>query len=230
VIDRPGSIDPLVAEGPRSPVNSLRPGVSQQRTLMLDGPTPMMLDLAEGNIRPYENGRPVSVPMSSTPFDLSIFDRIQVQLMRGPSPTSKATTHFSVQIGQGDRVIEVRETRDGLLEITDDRTSASGAIGTSPALVVLIETRTPGQDPEVVVSARNAETLDGPSLAVTVPSVDDARFTVGGSTYERTGSRGLRRSMLVQIDVVPHREPVDQVRRVVGAAKRAAGSLRDRTR
>jgi len=230
VTDGPSAIDPLVAEGPRAPVDSLRPAVSQQRRLLFDGPTLMMVDLAAGNVRPYENGPPVSVPMSSAPFDLAMYDRLQVQLLRGPRPTSTSMTHLSLRLGRAERAIDVSETPDGELVVAHGDVTERGAIGQSPAIVVVIEHTKSEGGHEVAVSARNAETMDGPRLLVAAVLVDIASLTIGGPAFDVTGNRGIRRTTPVQIEVTAHREPVDQVRRVVGAARRAAGSLRDRTR
>lgn len=227
--DSPSAIDPLVAQGPLAPVESLRPAPSLQRVLILDTPTPHMIDLAGGNVRPYENGPPVSIPMTSTRFDLASIERLQVQVLRDPRPTSADTTLFSLHLGDGNRTIDVRETSNGKLVIdVGEPDPMTTPIGESPAVVIVVTRSSTESTQHVTVSARNAETMEESSTTFDIATVSNAMVTIGGPTTEVAGRVGRRRTIPVQIHTAHTVEPVDQVRRVLRGAKRAAGSIRGR--
>ncbi len=223
MIDPPSAISPLLAEGPREPALSLRPAVSEQRLLLLDGPEPTMLDLAAGNVRRWENGPPVSVPCVSGTFPLFDYQRILVQVLRDPRPTSQNLTLLS--LADSHSSIDVDERIGGRLAVSSSSDESNGGIGQSSAIVVTIE-----PDPEaerVVVTARNAESMEGVELAA-VWSSAEATLTIGGPTTLLTGRIGRRRLIPVHIDAVRRAEPVDQLRRVVRGARRVAGGFRSR--
>lgn len=226
--DGPSAIDPLVAEGPLAPVESLRPAPSLQRVLILDSPTPQMVDLAAGNVRPYENGPPVSVPMTSTRFDFAALTRLQVQVLRDPRPTSLDTTLLSLQLADAGVVVDVRETPDGTLRIDAPSGSASGPIGASPAVVVVVTRIATEQTHRLSVTARNAETMTHVEHELAVATTTNAMVTIGGPTSDITGQHGRRRTIPVHLETSVPVEPVDQMRRAVRGAKRVAGSIRAR--
>lgn len=224
MIDPPSSIDPLVAEGPRVPVATLRPQVIEQRVLLLDPPTPMMVDLAAGNIRLWESGPPVSLPCISRPFDVHGFARLQIQVLRDPRPTSVDTVLFSLDLGSS--VVDVLERRDGRLVITaTDGTEADGPIGASMAIVLLVESGTDRN--ELVLSVRNADSVSGPSVRIR-SSTATAVLTIGGPSRPQTNGYGRRRLSPVHIDARGHVTPVDAMERIVGIGRRVAHSLKRR--
>ena len=225
MIDGTSSINPLVAEGPRLPVETLRPAPSLQRVLLLDQSQPRMADLASGDIRAWENGPPVSVPMVSAAFALDAFKRLQVQVLRDPRPTSVESVLFSLRCGS--TVLDVVETTTSELLIRgSDGTTAHGPIGDSAAIVVVL--RPEIEERRVAVLARNAETLNGIDATVAMVSWEPATLTVGGPTIDKTGGHGRRRLIPVHLDVEPVLLPADQVRRAVSGARRVAGAVRDR--
>lgn len=227
--DGASAIDPLVAAGPLVPVGPLRPAPSLQRIVVLGGAIPKMIDLSGGNIRPYENGPPVSVPMTSTRFDLASLDRLQVQLLRDPRPSSVDSTLFSLHLADADRFVDVRETPDGSLVLDDDRTTpTTSPIGESPAVVIVVSSASTETSHHLVVSARNAETMQATQIELDVATLTNTTVTIGGPTAERTGTIGRRRTIPVQIDTALPPQPIDQVRRAVRGAKRVAGSMRGR--
>jgi hypothetical protein len=229
VIDSPTSIDPLVAEGPRTPLETLRPAVSLQRVLILDEPGPLMADLATGDIRRYESGPPVSVPMVSEVFDLGRVRRLQVQLIRDPRPSAVSQTLISLDIESSGSSAEVRITADNTLLLLPTggfgSTLIVGPAGESPAFVIVVE-QTNGL---VTLSARNAETPDQISLECE-PGDLSSVMTIGGPSTRASGEFGRRRSIPVHIEMQQHGEPVDQLHRVVRGARRVAGSIRDKAR
>ncbi len=229
MIDSPTSIDPLVAEGPRAPLETLRPAVSLQRVLILDEPGPMMADLATGDIRRYESGPPVSVPMVSDVFDLGRVRRLQVQLIRDPRPSAVSQTLLSLDIESSESSAEVRLTADNTLMLLPTGGFGSTPIvrpaGESPAFVIVIE-QSSGL---VTLSARNAETLDQISLE-SEPGDLYSVMTIGGSSTRTTGEYGRRRSIPVHVEMQHHGEPVDQRHRAVRGARRVAGSIRNKAR
>lgn len=228
--DAPSAIDPLVAEGPRAPVETLRPGISLERLLFLDEPGPMMADLATGDIRRYESGPPVSVPMVSDSFDLARIKRLQVQIIRDPRPSSTSHTLLSLDIVSADCAVQVRISATNRLELVTtgscDVPVVSVPAGASPAFVIVVETA----GAQVTVSARNAETLDFSSLVVEPADLGNAVLTVGGPPATADGVLGRRRTVPVLVELAHHGEPVDQLRRAVRGARRAAGSIRSRVR
>lgn len=222
MIDGPSAIDPLVTEGPTQPGISLRPAVSEQRVLVLDGGPARMVDLAAGNIRAWENGPPVSIPCVSAPFDLSDYGRLQVQVLRDPRPTSVDVTLLSLEMGQ--RSVDVIELASGGLSIATPDTSVDGPAGQSPAIVILLEP----SDEQCCITVRNAESPSGFEATVPLPS-GAATLTIGGPSAHLGAPIGRRRLVPVLIDAVPVATAPDQVRRVAGRVRRAAASLRDRT-
>lgn len=225
--DGPSPIDPLVAEGPLAPVDTLRPAPSLQRIILLDEAGPMMVDLESGDVRRYESGPPVSVPMVSDRFDLSQVRRLQIQLLRDPRPSSVSQTLLSLDVSSAGMVIDVRATPDNVLEVSVSgaiEAAVSGPLGASPAVVVVIET----QDSALRVSARNADTLTSTVLEVEAGNCSNATLTVGGPSSRITGTIGRRRTIPVQVDLAHHGEPIDQLRRGLLAARRLARSVRDK--
>ena len=232
MIDGPSPIDPLVVEGPLLPVENLRPLVSLQRMVLLDQAGPLMADLATGDIRRYENGPPVSVPMVSNEIDFGDVERLQVQVLRDPRPTSVETILCSLWIADSDASFEVSEGVGQRLVV---RTSVGGktnevtaAIGGSMAIVIVFEQHEVDGRYRVTIRARNADGMDWINDDVVVGEVTGTTLTVGGPTTTRNGLYGRTRMIPVQLDVVLRSEPVDQVRRAVRGAKRAAGALRSR--
>ncbi len=229
MIDGPSAIDPLVAAGPLAPVESLRPAPSLQRLVILDTPTPQMVDLEQGNVRPYENGPPVSIPIASTRFNLATLSRLQVQVLRDPRPSSVDSTLFSLHLAEAGQRVDIRETPQGKLVVDDgQREPVIGPIGASLAIVVVAEISKVDDSHRLVISARNAETMDSLSHELQPSSLSRALVTIGGPTTEVTGARGRRRTIPVLIDTARAPEAADQVRRAVRGAKRVAGSIRNR--
>jgi hypothetical protein len=228
VNDAPSAIDPLVAEGPRVPVETLRPGLNLQRVLLLGEPGPMMADLATGDIRRYESGPPVSVPMVSDTFDLGKLHRMQVQVIRDPRPSPLGQSLLSLDIASAGCIVDVRISADNVLEVA---TSGEGAAapartksGTSPAFVIVVEQA----DGKVEVAARNAETLESISSTVELADLTSASVTVCGPSVRATGCYGRRRSIPVHIDLQHHVEPADQLRQAARKARTIAGAVRRR--
>lgn len=226
--DGPTAIDPLVAEGPRAPVESLRPGLSLQRVLLFDPDGPMMADLATGDIRRYESGPPVSVPMVSDRFDLGSVGRLQLQLTRDPRPTSTAQTLVGLDVRSANSAVDVRILPTNLLEIVGSGrasdVSITASAGMSPAYVIVIE----HDGDKVTVAVRNAETLDFTSVVVDVSDATDSVLSIGGPSDRSGGAPGRRRSVPVLIDVQKAPTPVDQLARVARGARRLAGVVRNR--
>jgi len=188
-----------------------------------------MVDLSDGNVRPFENGPPVSIPMTSTRFDFSSLDRLQVQVLRDLRPTSIDSTLFSLHLGDADRVVDVIETPDGKFLLRQGSAPAMAtSIGESSAIVVVIERTSADDEHRFTISARNAETMEALSIELSVRTVTNAMVTVGGPTTEVTSERGRRRLSPIHLEVVAHREPIEQVKRVMQGARRVAGSLRGR--
>ena len=227
MIDSPSAIDPLVAEGPRAAVDTLRPGLNFQRILFLDQPGPLMADLATGDIRRYESGPPVSLPMISDSFDLARLRRMQVQIGRDLRPSSVSQTLLSLDVESAACVVDVRISSENLLEIVASHGGVPPSAvhaGSSPAFVIVVEQASG----EVEVSARNAETLDSISLSLSVADRSAAMVTVGGPSMRTTGQYGRRRSAPVLIDLEHHLEPVDRLRHVGRRARSVAGAARRR--
>ena len=224
----PTAIDPLVAEGPSAPVETLRPGLSLQRVVLFEEDGPFMADLATGDIRRYESGPPVSVPMVSDRFDLRSVGRLQIQLTRDPRPTSLAQTLIGIDIGSAESSVDVRILPSNFLEIVGSglasSESVSTAAGSSPAFVVVIQL----DDEKLTVSARNAETLDFTSLSIEVASGANSVLSIGGPSHRSGLPAGRRRSVPVQIDVQRPPTPVDQLARAARGARRLAGAVRNR--
>lgn len=227
MIDGASSIDPLVAEGPLLPVETLRPAPSLQRVLLLDHAQPRMADLASGDIRGWENGPPVSVPLVSTAFALDSYARLQVQVLRDPRPTSVDVV--LVSMGCGSAVIDIVETTSAELLIRSSKGDAVRApIGGSPAIVTAFY---PDIDNGTLkITARNAETLEGIEANVRISWWDSAMLTIGGPLTDETHTHGRRRLIPVHIDFERPRLPAEQVRRAVSGARRVAGAVRDRVR
>lgn len=226
MIDGPSPIEPLLVEGPRVPTETLRPLVSFQRILLLNGGPPSMVDLATGDIRRWENGPAVQVPCMSSPFELAAYTRIQTQVLRDPRPSPVDLVVCSLAIG--DLVVDVVETTSRQLEIRagDPATvMASSPIGASSAIVIVIEPAMSQGVPEVRVSARNAETVEAIDTTVSSPGLL-ATLTIGGPSTTVTGRYGRRRLIPASVDVVLPAEPIDQFRRVARKARSVVGNLR----
>lgn len=208
-------LDPQLEAGPRVPTDVLRPLESEQRILCLDGPEPMMIDLAQGNIRRWENGPPLSIPCVSTPFDLDDYQSILVQVQRDPRPTSVDLTLLSLEVDG--KLIDVVENADSTLEIRAEGESILHPIGSSLAVVVTLH---PSAD-ELIIRARNAESLEGAELAVSW-GTGVSTLTIGGTSAHVTGHHGRRRLIPAFVDVQRRRAPVDQVQRARNIAERAA--------
>jgi len=219
------SIDPARIEGPRVPVDTVRPVVSEQRVLLLDGAQPEMLDLAAGEVRPWENGPPITVPCESAPFQIADFALLQIQLVRDLRSASTDLTLLSLVVG--DQTIEVSDRSDGQLVVAGPDQSAERPIGTSPAIVITIEPLLAEGDFVATVSARNAENAESCSLTVPLPN-ELATITIGGPSTTATGRFGRRRPSAVHIVARRHETPTHIARRVVGRARREASSLLDR--
>ncbi len=228
VTDGPGAVDPLVAAGPVRPANTLRPGVSPQRTLILDTPNPLMADLATGAVSAWENGPPVTTPLVSSAFDLSAFGRLQVQVLRDNRETARGSTLVSLHLGDASQIVSVSESPHGSLIIDDGESRAIGPIGEALPIVVVF-THAPTDDGhDITVSARNAETMTAIELSLGVSTLNNAILTIGGPTVTATTKRGRRRNGAVHVHVEAPSEPNEQVRRAVRRARRVAGTLRDR--
>jgi hypothetical protein len=230
VRDGPSSINPLVREAPFVPMETLRPAANLQRVLLLDRPGPQMADLASGDVRRYENGPPISIPMVSTRFDLGAIDRLQIQVLRDPRPTSISTTLVSLHLGEAKITIDVVESPDGQLLITSSGgrgpRQISGPIGASPAVVVVVQPD--AQDATVAVTARNAETMESLEMKTSASSLTKTLVTIGGPTTEVTGAYGRRRSIPVHVELTTSTGPVDQLQRGLRLARRIAASARNR--
>jgi hypothetical protein len=228
VNEAPTAIDPLVAEGPRGPVETLRPGLNLQRVLLLDEPGPMMADLATGDIRRYESGPPVSVPMVSDTFDLGKLRRMQVQVTRDPRPSSVGQILLSLDVASARCIVDVRISADDVLEVVPSGEGAAAPArtksGTSPAFVIVVKQA----DGRVEVAVRNAETLESISSTVELADLTSASVTVCGPNVHATGRYGRRRSVAVHIDLQHHVEPTDQLRQAARRARTIAGAVRRR--
>lgn len=224
--ERTDLLDPSLVEGPRRPTETLRPAVSAQRVLFLDGPEPQMADLATGDIRRWENGPPVSVPCTSSPVDLRSWEMIQFQVLRDPRPTSVDTTLLSLAVA--DESIDVIETVGGRLHIrARRRVLADGPIGGSPAVVVAFRPSVDGETITLGIRVRNAESAAGIDARHDVSSKDGV-FTIGGPSTALTGARGRRRLIPVHLEVARRAEPGDVVSQILGRGRRAAGVIRRR--
>lgn len=228
MIDPPATIDPLVAEGPRQAVDTLRPGLNLQRVLLLDEPGLLMADLATGDIRPYENGPPVAIPMVSDHFDLGAIRRLQFQVNRDPRPSSTSQTLFGLELVPRRSAVDISITPDNRLEIRGSgrasAISSSGPAGVSPAFVIVVE---PG-DEQLAVSVRNAETLTPIVAQFDSPPGYEGRVVVGGPSELSERPLGRRRSTPVLVEVQRRVDPVDRIRRVASEMRRVAGAARRR--
>jgi hypothetical protein len=211
-------------------METLRPAANLQRVLLLDRPGPQMADLDSGDVRRFENGAPISVPMVSTRFDLGAIARVQIQVLRDPRPTSTSTTLVSLHLGAANLTIDVVESPNGQLLITSsgvrEPRRVSGPIGASPAVVVVIERHE--QESVIAVTARNAETMGSLEMRTSASSLAETLLTIGGPTTEVTRTYGRRRSIPVHIELTTSPEPVDQLQRGLRLARRLAASARNR--
>lgn len=218
-------LDPRLVAGPRTPRSTVRPVVSEQRVLLLDGERPEMLDLVSGETRPWENGPPITVPCNSTPFRLSNYEQVQVQLFRDlrTSPTALVLASLAL----GDAEIRVTESVEACLAIAGPKHVAEGPIGESPAVVVSINPTTTGEGLRVVVSARNAEGQE--SYTITEMLADDlATLTVGGPSTRLGGRSGRRRPSAVHVHAKRRVDAASVIKRVATRARREASSILDR--
>ncbi len=218
--DGPSAVSPLLAEGPRQPVPSLRPAVSEQRVLLLDRVEPQMVDLVAGNIRRWENGPPVSLPLVSGPVDLAAFRRLQFQILRDPRQTSVDTILASLALG-GICTVDVIARVGGRISISSGNATVEGPIGGSPAIVIGFEVR----EDKLHIDARNAETTETIEL-VSAAVGSPGTFTLGGPSTNVTGMHGRRRMSPVHIDVTRTPEPVDDVRRTLRRLRSLVRSAR----
>jgi hypothetical protein len=211
-------------------METLRPAANLQRVLLLHRPGPQMADLDSGDVRRFENGAPISVPMVSTRFDLGAIGRLQIQVLRDPRPTSTSTTLVSIHLEAAKITIDVAESPSGQLLISSsggrEPRRVSGPIGRSPAIVVVIEPDE--QDAAVSVTARNAETMESLEMRTSVSSFAETLVTVGGPTTEAAGTFGRRRLIPVHIELTAPVGPVDQLQRGLRLARRIASSARNR--
>jgi hypothetical protein len=186
-----------------------------------------MADLATGDIRRYESGPPVSVPMVSDTFDLGRVRRVQVQIGRDLRPSPVSQTLLSLDVVSASCVVDVRITAQSQLEIVASNGTvprATRPAGSSPAFVIVLE----HANGSVSVAARNAETLDAISMTLDPADLSAAVVTVGGPSVRTTGRYGRRRSIPVLIDLEHHLEPADQLRRAARKARAVAGAVRRR--
>ena len=223
------AIDPRLGEGPRIPSSTIRPARSEQRVLLLDGAVPEMLDLTAGNIRPWENGPPITVPCESTPFSLAEFSLVQVQLVRDLRAASVDRTLLALVVQ--DAMIEIVDRTDDMLVIAGPEESVEMPIGLSPAIVVDLRPSITEAGLDLVVSARNAESPNSESMHVAVPNAE-ATLTIGGPSTAVTGRFGRRRPSAVHIVTRRHDAPAPAapplLRRVAGRARREVSSIVDR--
>lgn len=229
MIDGPSRIDPLVGAGPRTPVNTFRPGVDPQRVLILDGPEPLMADLATGDIRRFETGPSIRLPMVSTPFDLRRVKLLLVQTNLDGQALENRGTLFSLALAR--EVITVEATSEQLRLTTPTGDVLSGPIGDSPAIVFQLDR----EGADFVVSARNADTTERIEFRYPIdeqqPST--ATLTVGGPSSTITGTHGRSRQAPVLIHFtrtapVDRNGPKENVQRAVNGARRVAGKAKRR--
>ncbi len=213
------SIDPRFEPGPPVPVDVLRPLISEQRILVLDGAAPMMVDLAGGDIRRWENGPPLSVPSVSSPFVLGAYEMILVQVQRDPRPATTDLVLLSVEAGGS--CIDVIECSNGQLAIRGQGQSFHGPIGGSMAVVVSLH---PTSEQGLVVKARNAESSDGFELQAELAS-PVATLTIGGPSAHVTGSFGRRRLIPAFVDAHVRKPKVDSRQRALTFTKRLTNKL-----
>ena len=225
---RPVYLDPSLAVGPTSPVSTVRPVVSEQRVLLLDGERPEMVDLAAGEIRPWENGPPITIPCESTPFSLADFTQVQVQLFR--DLRSASTDQCLFTLVAGDAVITVSESVGGQLMIAGPRNSAERPIGSSPAIVVTMRPTPQEHGLRVEFSARNAETQEPCTITETLAVDAMATLTIGGPSAELTGRSGRKRPSSVHVHAERRMDAATTVKRVAGRARREASSIMQRRR
>lgn len=222
---RPVQLNPQLVAGPSQPVSTVRPSVSQQRVLLLDDGRPEMLDLVDGEIRPWENGPPITIPVLSTPFRLTDYSHIQVQLFRDLRSTSVDRVLFSVAMGE--QSIDVIESQQLELVVDGPSRSATSAIGASPAVVVTIKPVSSETGTRLVVSARNAET--DMSCEITELLVGEfATLTIGGPTTALSGRSGRLRPSAVHIHTQPRTDAASLAKRVATRARREASSILQR--
>lgn len=220
--DGPSAIDSLAEQGPSIPMETLRPAVSEQRVLILDGAEPMMIDLAQGSVRRWENGPPISVPCLTTPFDIAKYKRVQIQVLRDPRPSSVDATLLALDAGS--IAVDVVQGTGDELRIDSMSRSVRTSIGGSPAIVISLEPQVRDTSIDVICRVRNAESMEWHSLEVSLTS-PQVSLTIGGASTTR-GVRSRRRLIPVHVDVLLHEEPVDQLQRLGRAARRVAGNLR----
>lgn len=221
--DGPSRIDPLVGAGPRTAVSTFRPGTDPQRVLILDGDEPLMADLASGDIRRFESGPSLALPMVSTPFDLSTTQLLLVQINLDVQELAGRSTLFSLALDHG--AITVDEVGDELHLTSPTGDVVTGPKGDSPAIVFQIDRM--GSD--LVVSVRNAETLQRVEFSQPIDEATrmTAVLTAGGPSSALTGRYGRRRQAPVLVHFA-RVEAVDNVQRAVNGARRAAGKVKRR--
>lgn len=222
-------LDPALGEGPRTPTETVRPLVSDERVLLLNGSFPAMVEVGSGRMAPWENGPPVLLPCVSRPFDLFDFERIQVQVLRDPRPTSVDLTLVSLTVGSpGEGVsIEIRESVSGRLEVLGGDELVDCPIGSSQAVVVVFEPSEAESGATLTVSARNADTMQHITTTCGVPKVD-SRLLVGSAPPTPATLPGRARLSPVLVDVSRRQSPPDLVKRGAARAKRYASAVAQR--
>ena len=196
--------------------------------LLLDESGLLMADLATGDIRRYESGPPVSVPMVSDRFDLGSAGRIQIQITRDPRPTSTAQPLIGIDINSAGTAVDVRILPSNLIEIVGSGRASPASVtapaGGSPAFVMVVEYT----NEQMTVSVRNADTLDSTSLIIDVADPSNSVVTIGGPSDRSGSAMGRRRSVPVLIDVQKPPTTVDQVTRLVSGIRRLVSAARQR--
>lgn len=220
-----GTLDPRLVAGPRTAVSTVRPVVSEQRVLLLDGGRPEMFDLVTGEIRPWENGPPITIPCGSVPFQLADYSHLHVQLFRDLRTASTDRALVSLVVGS-DEVL-VSESVEKSLILAGPQQMADGPIGESPAVVVSFEPTPTDEGLSVVISARNAEGQESCTITEMMPT-ELATLTIGGPSTMLGGPSGRRRPSAVHIHAQRRVGAASFVKRVASRARREASSILDR--
>lgn len=221
-------LDPSLAAGPTNPVSTVRPATSEQRVLFLDGDHPELLDLVTSEIRPWENGPPITIPCESTPFRLAEYAQLQVQMFRDLRSASTDQCLFAL-VG-GETMITVTESLDGRLMLAGPRRRAECPVGVSPAVVVTMRPTIQEGGISLEVSARNAESQQSCTITETLSGDVLTTLTVGGPSSALTDRSGRRRPSSVHIHSERRTDAAELVKRVAGRARQGASSILQRRR
>lgn len=216
------ALDPSLADGPLTPTPVSRPLVSEQRVLLLNGPRPEMFDLTAGDVRPWENGPPITVPCESLPFALSRFSYLQIQLVRDLRASSTDLHLLSLSVG--DSLVEVLDQRSGELALRGPGGQVTQPRGSSPAIVIGFRPTPRESGLEILVTVRNADSESSCSMTFSLPDAA-AVLTIGGPSVATTGQYGRRRPSAVHIQAQNHLEAAGMARRVAGRLRREANSV-----